>query len=258
MDPRTVETFRDQLDELRCHPTEWLRAERSRVVGEQRRLKVRELAITKVLDERDARDPIPDASAPASTAKATVEVARALETRPVLAQAAVEGRVSFEQLEPLTRIATPETDAEWAQRGPNCTPFDLQKLARRARKLAAEDAERRYRSRELRIWREPELGMIAGRFRLPDLDGILVQRVFDHLAEQMRPTPARRGVTCPAVRRRSRRAVHQVRRRRTHRRVQAHDRDPRPRRRVSRLRRHRARSRDGGRDRAGRDAQDPP
>ena len=29
--------------------------------------------------------------------------------------------------------------------------------------------------------------MIAGRFRLPDLDGIVVEKVLDHMAEQMRP-----------------------------------------------------------------------
>ena len=81
-----METFQDQLDELRCHPNDWLRGERVRVVGEQRRLKVRELAITKVLDEREARDPMPDASVPAHVAKATVEVARALESRPALAR----------------------------------------------------------------------------------------------------------------------------------------------------------------------------
>jgi len=180
-------TYHEMVDELRCHPNEWLREERSRVVGEQRRLKLRELAITKVLDERDARDPMPDASVPASQAKATVEVARALESRPALAQAATEGALSFEQLEPLTRIATSETDAEWARRGPNCTPFDLQKLARRARRVTAEDAQRRYQARELRIWRQPGLGMVAGRFRLPDLDGILLERVLEHMAEQMRP-----------------------------------------------------------------------
>src|SRR5574341_20549 len=180
-------TYRDIVDELRCHPSEWLREERSRVVGEQRRLKVRELAITKVLDERDARDPMPEASVPASTAKATVEVARALESTPALADAAVTGVLSWEQLEPLTRIATSETDQEWARRGPRCTPLDLQKLARRSRALTAEDAQRRYQARELRTWREPELGMVAGRFRLPDLDGILVERVLEHLAEQLRP-----------------------------------------------------------------------
>jgi hypothetical protein len=180
-------TYQDLVDELRCHPNEWLRAERSRVVGEQRRLRLREVAITTVLDERDARDPMPDASVPMSTQKATVEVARALVSTPALADAACAGRLSWEQLEPLTRIATPETDAEWAQRGPRCTPFDLQKLARRARKLTAEDAQRRYQARELRTWREPEFGMVAGRFRIPELDGILVERVLEHMAEQLRP-----------------------------------------------------------------------
>ena len=47
-------TYQAMVDELRCHPNEWLREERSRVVIEQRRLRVREVAITKVLDERDA------------------------------------------------------------------------------------------------------------------------------------------------------------------------------------------------------------
>ena len=65
--------------------------------------------------------------------------------------------------------------------------MDLQRLARRARRVAAVEAEHRYRSRELRIWREPEFGMVAGRFRLPDLDGILVEKVFEHMAEQQRP-----------------------------------------------------------------------
>jgi hypothetical protein len=63
----------------------------------------------------------------------------------------------------------------------------LQKLARRARALTAEDARRRCEARELRTWREPELGMVAGRFRIPELDGILVERVFEHMAEQIRP-----------------------------------------------------------------------
>ena len=29
--------------------------------------------------------------------------------------------------------------------------------------------------------------MTAGRWRLPDLDGILVEKVLDHMAEQLRP-----------------------------------------------------------------------
>jgi len=180
-------SYREMVDELRCHPNEWLREERVRVVREQRRLRVRELALTRVLDERDALGVMPEVAVPASTAKATVEVARALESRPALADAAAEGALSWEQLEPLSRLATPDTDAEWAQRGPRCAPFDLQKLARRARRLTERDCRARTEARELRTWREPEFGMLAGRFRIPELDGILVERVLEHLAEQYRP-----------------------------------------------------------------------
>jgi len=63
----------------------------------------------------------------------------------------------------------------------------LQKLARRVRTLTAADSRARTEARELRTWREPELGMIAGRFRIPELDGILVERVSEHMAEQLRP-----------------------------------------------------------------------
>jgi hypothetical protein len=180
-------TYQEMVDELRCHPSEWLRQERSRVVVEQRRLRVREVAITKVLDERDARDPMPEVSVPASSAKSMVEVARALDSIPLLADAAAAGELSFEQLEPLTRLATPETDAEWAKRGKSLSPFDLQKLARRTRTLTVQHSYARTQARELRTWREPELGMIAGRFRIPELDGVLVERVFEHMAEQLRP-----------------------------------------------------------------------
>jgi hypothetical protein len=182
-------SYQEMVDELRCHPNEWLRQERSRVVVEQRRLRVREVAITKVLDERGALDPLVDACAgtPAGKARQIVEVARALESTPALADAAVHGALSWEQLEPLTRIATPETDGEWAARGPNCAPSDLQKVARRTRKLTADDARERTEAREVRTWREPEFGMSCGRWRLPELDGILVERVLDHMAEQLRP-----------------------------------------------------------------------
>jgi hypothetical protein len=181
------DSYGELLDDLRCHDTSWLRAERERVVGEQRRLKVRELALTRVLDERGHLSSMPDASVSARTATATVEVARALESLPAVAHAAAHGDVSWEQLEPLSRLATPDTDQEWATRAPNLAPVDLQRMARRGRKVTAEEARRRYEARHLRTWRDPEQGMGAGRWMLPDLDGILVDKVLDHMAEQMRP-----------------------------------------------------------------------
>jgi hypothetical protein len=185
-------SYREMVDDFRGHETSWVRCRRDEVRREQRRLKVEELALTRVLDERHALDAMPEVSVPASTGKATVEVARALESTPALADAAAEGELSWEQLEPLTRLATAETDVEWAQRGKRLSPFDLQKLARRTRALTGDDAQRRMQARELRVWREPELGVIAGRFRLPDLDGILVEKVLDHMAQRMRPVDGER------------------------------------------------------------------
>jgi len=45
--------FADQVDELRTHTLEWLRAARAEAVRAQRRWRMRELAIVRVLDERD-------------------------------------------------------------------------------------------------------------------------------------------------------------------------------------------------------------
>ena len=46
----------DHLDELRCRPTSWLQARRDALVREQRRLRVEELAVIRVLDERGGID----------------------------------------------------------------------------------------------------------------------------------------------------------------------------------------------------------
>jgi hypothetical protein len=37
------------------------------------------------------------------------------------------------------------------------------------------------------MWREPQAGMLAGRFRLPDVDGALVESVFQRMCDRQRP-----------------------------------------------------------------------
>jgi len=151
-----VATFQDQMDELRTHETPWLRDERTRVVTERRRLEVRELAITRVLDERatrerEAEDDLIGASRDsARTARHKVEVARALESLPAIAAKAQAGELSWDQLEPLTRFATATIDTEWAERAPRYAPTDLARLARVARPVTAEEAATRREARELR------------------------------------------------------------------------------------------------------------
>src|SRR5262245_35739116 len=99
--------FEELLDEFRCRPTGSLLSERDRVVAEQRRLRVRELALTRVLDERGALDDAMAARDGVSvrTARETVECARALESLPEIAAVAHAGRLSSEQLHAVAQLA---------------------------------------------------------------------------------------------------------------------------------------------------------
>jgi hypothetical protein len=142
--------FRERLDELRCHETTWLRTHRDELRREQQRLRIEELAVTRILDERQALGAFPDPAVTPRSAREDLEVARALEARPAIASAAHDGSISREQLAPLTRVSTPETDAEWARRGPNCAPLDLEREARKAKVVTPEDAAARRAARELR------------------------------------------------------------------------------------------------------------
>ena len=183
--------YRERLDELRCHATSWLEARRAELRREQQRLRVEELAVLRILDERRALGPFPDATVTERTRRELLEVARALESTPAIATAAHEGELSWDQLTPLSRLATPETDREWAERAPRCAPIDLAREARRVQVVTPSDAAARRAARELRTWREPESGMIAGRFGLPDVDGVIVEQVLDDMAERMRPARGR-------------------------------------------------------------------
>src|SRR5512134_3565389 len=95
------------VDEFRCHTTEWVRAERDRVVREQRALRVRELALVRVLDERGQVDDTLAAADGVSvrSVRDTVATARALEALPAIAAVAAQGRLSSEQLTQVVKVA---------------------------------------------------------------------------------------------------------------------------------------------------------
>ena len=122
----------DHLDELRCWPTERLRARHDELLLEQRRLYAEDLAVLRVLDERHQVDDMLAAGDGVSTrtARETLETARALESLPAVAAAAYEGALSAEQLSAVTKLADEGSDAEWARRAPNVGPMELARLAR--------------------------------------------------------------------------------------------------------------------------------
>ncbi len=185
------------LDELRCRPTDWLVARRESLVGEQRRLRVEELAVTRVLDERGAIDDVIAARDGVSVrvVRETVECARALEVLPEVAAAAFEGRLSDEQLVSVTRLADESTDAEWARRAPQIAPADLARLARTVTKPSVEDGRRRREARHLRMWWQADRGMLAFRGELPDVDGAVFETTINRMVDRMKPAKGERWDT---------------------------------------------------------------
>jgi hypothetical protein len=202
MGERTFD-YSELVDELRCHTTEWLEAARVEAVREQRRWRVRELAITRVLDERGRVDDTRAAEDGVSVrdVREFRETARLLDELPEIAKAAHDGELSDDQLAAVTRLAEPDDDAEWAQRARNCSPEDLQRLVRCKRTPTAEEGRARRQARSLGFWwRTDDTGMLDGRFSLPDVDGALFERVLNQMIDEMKPakgqpweTRARRG-----------------------------------------------------------------
>jgi hypothetical protein len=181
-----------RLDELRCHGTEWLRTHLDEVVAEQRALKVEELAVRRILDERGQVDVNEEILRGAHneaprTVRQTMEVARALETLPAIAAAAHAGEISWDQLVPLAEIATPETDAVWAERAPRYSPVELERIARRQKTPSAADAAARREARDWRFFSRPGTGMMSVRGELPDVDGVFAKAVFERMAERRKP-----------------------------------------------------------------------
>ncbi len=177
------------LDELRRRATTSLLAERDQVVSEQRRLRVRELALTRVLDERGAIDDSFSArdGVTVRRVRETVECARALASLPRVAAAAHAGALSGDQLAAVTRLADAATDAEWAVRAPNVAPADLARLARAARPPSAEEGQARREARSLQMWWQRDRGMLAIRGELPDLDGARFEATVTRMVDRMRP-----------------------------------------------------------------------
>ena len=118
--------------------------------------------------------------------RSSLATARALETHPEIAAATHAGDLSWEQTEPLLRVATPSTDREWATRGRHLAPVDIERLARRRRRVTLDEALHRRDAPTVRTSHDGT-GMADGRWSLPDLDGVLVEKVLDHMAERMRP-----------------------------------------------------------------------
>ncbi len=189
--PGAPADFGALCDEFRGRTTDWVQAERDRVVRVQRAMRVRELALIRVLDERGRIDDSLAAVDGVSIreVRQTVATARALEDLPSIAAVAAAGRLSDAQLAQVVRVADASDEHLWAQRAPDWSPADLAQRARELRTPTIEDAQTRRAARELRTWWDPDQGMLRLRGALPDVDGATFEMVVKQIAEGMRPAP---------------------------------------------------------------------
>jgi hypothetical protein len=181
------------LDELRTWPNERLLAARDDAVVAERRARLTRMDIDRVLDERGVTGPETAEwvqrrdKTSTHTARAEVEVARALESLPAVRAAAEAGKLSIDQLESVVQLASPETDAEWAQRAPHTAPTELHRLVRKQRVVTPEEMEARRRAREFRWWRTADGHGLRLTGTLFDVTAALVEEVLEHEIETMKP-----------------------------------------------------------------------
>jgi len=190
---------REHVDELRARPVQELIGAYAQLDALENAIRVERLAVLCVLDERGvARDEgaVDTADSVAltsrvrmSSAREMVGTARRLRDLPALEAVAAEGRLSFDQLAPASKVATPDSDEHWASSAPAMSAAALDAVVQARRTVSSEEAAERQRLRSLRWWNDPSHGMIRLSRRLPDVDGEVVTRALEQIAGRLSRGP---------------------------------------------------------------------
>jgi len=120
-------------------------------------------------------------------AREWVRVAHALEELPKIADAYAAAKLSWDQLRPLTKFATPETDARWSKKACSLRPRILQRLADRHERVLRRHAEEAVRRRHLSLqWdREGSAPVLYLSGALPGEQGTAFEEALRHRAERV-------------------------------------------------------------------------
>jgi uncharacterized protein DUF222/HNH endonuclease len=123
------------------------------------------------------------------TAKAWVETAAALVELPVMRDAFADGRLSFDQVRFACLIATPDTDADWAQQGSLYSVARLEIMARRTRTITTEQSSEAHSQRSLRMAWDSDHRFLFLRGQLPEEQGAIVEQAVNRIADRFGKDP---------------------------------------------------------------------
>jgi len=169
--------------ELETAPTEWIEREIGELAGHIAAATCRWLELIAELDRRGGHEGWGFHSCGAwvawrcsidpRSAREHVRVARALEELPLVRERFSHGELSYSKVRALTRIATPEIEAELVEMARFATAAQLDRLVRGYRRaVSLESAEAAHRDRFLSCeWEED--GSLCVRGRLAPEDGAL-------------------------------------------------------------------------------------
>ena len=115
--------------------------------------------------------------------------ASALEDLPALADAFGEGRLSADQVVPLTKVATAETDEVLAAEAVGWTAARCSSFARRVRAVSDEESSDREHRRYVRWHWDLGRGLLSLHGRLAAESGATVVAALERIAEAAKPDP---------------------------------------------------------------------
>jgi hypothetical protein len=139
-------------------------------------------------------------------AREKVRVARALGSLPRISGAMARGQLSYSKVRALTRVASPENEAELLEVARHATAAHVEKLVRAWRTVdrlaATQEEERRHQSRFLRLYRDDE-GSYVLRGRLDPEVGALLEQALEWAGEALYREAVRNGSDATAEQRRA-------------------------------------------------------
>jgi len=119
------------------------------------------------------------------TAREWMRVAGALRSLPTIARRYRQGLLSWDQLRPLTRFATPATDRELADEASTQPASELWREARRHERIRTEEAQDLHATRSFWMWWDQELPVLYLEGRLPADQGAALEEALNRRAEQI-------------------------------------------------------------------------
>lgn len=124
-----------------------------------------------------------------STAAQLVSVSRRLVDLPLLSQRFAAGELSLDQVDAISTMATPQSEAALIEEALGLTVSTLERLARRHRGITEEEARSAWERRQLiRQWNLDE-SELRFRGRLPGVEGRMFDHAIDSRIDDMSPDP---------------------------------------------------------------------